>query len=101
MTSTLFRHAVTEYSIILGGRVGVGKTSLYRRILYDTFSEDSRAVTGLERGVYSTQVNGENVKVQFVRVNCPVESWPWPPSWARLYYSHYMEYSNVIVICSP
>lgn len=71
MTSTLFRQAVTEYSIILGGRVGVGKTSLYRRILYDTFSEDSRTVTGLERGVYSTQVNGENVKV---RVDCHVES---------------------------
>lgn len=66
MTSTLFRHAVAEYSIILGGRVGVGKTSLYRRILYDTFSEDPRTVreSGLERGVYGTQVNGENVKVR-------------------------------------
>lgn len=66
MTSTLAR-AVTEYSIILGGRVGVGKTSLYHRILYDSFPEEPRTPSredGLQRGVYSMLVHGENVKVR-------------------------------------
>lgn len=58
-----------EYNIILGGRVGVGKTSLYHRILYDSFPEEPRSSSshyedGLERGVYCMQVNGEEVKVR-------------------------------------
>lgn len=99
MTSTLSR-TVAEYSIILGGRVGVGKTSLYHRLLYDSFFEEPRTPSredGLERGVYSMQVNGENVKVRVTIVNCPVKSWPY--TWARLYYN-YMEYSNVHCECS-
>ena len=57
-----------QYSIILGGRVGVGKTALFHRILYDTYSEEPRSPTGhyedgLERGVYCLKLNGEEVKV--------------------------------------
>ena len=58
-----------KYNIILAGRVGVGKTSLYHRVIYDAFPEEPRSPSGgyengLERGVYLTQVNGDEVRVR-------------------------------------
>ena len=70
MSTTLSREneSECEYSIILGGRVGVGKTSLYQRLLYDSYSEDLRSAShyedGLERGVYCTKLDGREVKVR-------------------------------------
>ena len=67
--STLSRASDYEYSVILGGRLGVGKTSLYSRILRDSVPEEPRSPTGqyedgLERGVYSMTVDGQEVKVR-------------------------------------
>ena len=61
-------HEGYQYSIILGGRVGVGKTALFQRLLYDTFPEEPRLPSspyeeGLERGVHCLKINGEEVKV--------------------------------------
>lgn len=66
MTTTLSR--VADYSIILGGRAGVGKSSLYHRLIKGSFPEEPRFTSGhyedgLERGVYHTHVNGDEVKV--------------------------------------
>ena len=49
--------------------MGVGKTALFHRILYDSIPEHPRSPTGqyedgLERGVYCLKINGEEVKVR-------------------------------------
>lgn len=69
MTSLSGTNVEYKYNIIFGGRVGVGKTSLYHRILFDSFPEEPRSPSGhyesgLERGVYLTQVNGDEVRVR-------------------------------------
>lgn len=69
MTSLSETNVEYKYNIILGGKVGVGKTSLYHRILYDSFPEEPRSPSGLyenglERGVYCTKVNGDEVRVR-------------------------------------
>lgn len=59
-----------EYAFILAGRLGVGKSSLFRRLSSDTFTEDSdtmRGDTGLENFVYHTTLNGEDIAVRFGR----------------------------------
>lgn len=60
-----------EYSIVLGGRVGVGKTSLLRRLKRNEFSEEPstsdtlhRWEGGLEKWVYETQLEEKVVKVR-------------------------------------
>ena len=59
-----------EYSIVLGGRVGVGKTSLFRRLKRNDFSEEPstsdtlhRWEGGLEKWVYETTLEDKDVKV--------------------------------------
>ena len=46
--------------------MGVGKTALFHRILYDSIPEASAShyEDGLERGVYCMNINGEEVKVR-------------------------------------
>ena len=46
----------------------MGKTSLYHRIVHDSFSEEPRSPSGLyegglERGVYRLRVDGDEVEV--------------------------------------
>ena len=70
MTTLLREGDGCQYSVILGGRVGVGKTALFHRILYDCIPEEPRSPTGqyedgLERGVYCMKIKGEEVKVSF------------------------------------
>ena len=65
---TTISSRVADYSIILGGRAGVGKSSLYHRLIKGSFPEEPRSTSGhyedgLERGVYRTHVNGDEVKV--------------------------------------
>ena len=59
--------ATTEFSIILGGRAGVGKTSLFHRLVYDTYCEERTSTNpyedGLEKGTYKTTVAGRDIEV--------------------------------------
>ena len=73
--TTLSRATDYEYSIILGGRVGAGKTTLFHRILYDSIPEEPRSPighyeNGLERGVYCMSVDGDTVKVRDIWCVC-------------------------------
>lgn len=59
-----------EYTVILAGRLGVGKSSLFRRLSSDTFvtePETMRGDSGLENYVYHTTLNGEDIAVRSVR----------------------------------
>ena len=59
-----------EYNIVLAGRVGVGKSALFRRLRKNDFEETCASETltryegGSERWVYRTEVGGEPVKVR-------------------------------------
>ena len=46
------------------GEVGVGKTSLVNRIVYNSFSEKYKATIGCEFGLKIIEVRGENVRIQ-------------------------------------
>jgi len=54
-----------NYKIILCGEYGVGKSSLFRRFMNDTFTEErgKRSSIGLDQASQSFQVAGEDVKV--------------------------------------
>ena len=57
-----------EYTVILAGRLGVGKSSIFRRLSSDTFvtePETMRGDSGLENYVYHTTLNGEDIAVRF------------------------------------
>ena len=59
-----------EYNIVLAGRVGVGKSALFRRLRKNDFVEECASDTlthyegGSERWVYQTEVGDESVKVR-------------------------------------
>eukprot|EP00731_Ephydatia_muelleri_P026600 Em0018g700a len=50
------------YSIVLGGKFGVGKSSLFRRLRSDVFSEEG-CEAGAERYTHKTTIDGEAVEV--------------------------------------
>ncbi|XP_052233463.1 uncharacterized protein LOC127846334 [Dreissena polymorpha] len=54
-----------NYKIILCGEYGVGKSSLFRRFMNDTFSEErgKKSSIGLDQASQCFHVNGEDVKV--------------------------------------
>lgn len=59
--------ATESFSVVLGGRAGVGKTSLFQRLVYDSFSEEPTSTgpyeNGIEKGVCKTTVGGKVVEV--------------------------------------
>lgn len=52
------------YKVLVIGEVGVGKTSLVNRIVYNSFSEKYKATIGCEFGLKIVEVQGENVRIQ-------------------------------------
>ena len=50
------------YSIVLGGKFGVGKSSLFRRLRSDDFCEEG-GEAGAERYTYKTTIDGKAVEV--------------------------------------
>lgn len=65
----LLKIIMPEYSFILAGRVGVGKSSLFKRLQYGIFSEFTedklgtrRYEMGLESFVYETTIEEKEVK---------------------------------------
>ena len=52
------------YKVLVIGEVGVGKTSLVNRIVYNSFSEKYKSTIGCEFGLKIIQINGENVRIQ-------------------------------------
>ena len=61
-----------EYTVVLAGKFGVGKTSLFTRLKGERFRETAagegaatmaRATEGLENYLYDTTVDGKDVKV--------------------------------------
>ena len=52
------------YSIVLGGKFGVGKSSLFRRLKSDVFTEDiDEAGGGADKQTIKTTVNENTVEV--------------------------------------
>ena len=52
------------YKVLVIGDVGVGKTSLVNRIVYNSFSEKYKATIGCEFGLKILEIKGENVRIQ-------------------------------------
>lgn len=52
------------YKVLVIGEVGVGKTSLVNRIVYNSFSEKYKATIGCEFGLKIIEVKGESVRIQ-------------------------------------
>lgn len=52
------------YKVLVIGDVGVGKTSMVNRIVYNTFSEKYKATIGCEFGLKIIEINGESVRIQ-------------------------------------
>ena len=52
------------YKVLVIGEVGVGKTSLVNRIVYNSFSEKYKATIGCEFGLKIVEIHGENVRIQ-------------------------------------
>lgn len=52
------------YKILVIGDIGVGKTSLVNRVLYNTFDEKYKATIGCEFGLKVVLFNGSEVKIQ-------------------------------------
>ncbi|CAG9309890.1 unnamed protein product [Blepharisma stoltei] len=52
------------FKVLVIGDVGVGKTSLVNRIVYNTFTEKYKATIGCEFGLKIIEINGEPVRVQ-------------------------------------
>ena len=52
------------YKVLVIGDVGVGKTSMVNRIVYNTFSEKYKATIGCEFGLKILEINGESVRIQ-------------------------------------
>lgn len=51
------------YKVVLLGELGVGKTSLFRRLKDNTFDEYQTATTGIDSCTKVVKVNGETVMV--------------------------------------
>lgn len=52
------------FKVLVIGDVGVGKTSMVNRIVYNTFTEKYKATIGCEFGLKIIEINGEPVRVQ-------------------------------------
>lgn len=52
------------YKVLVIGEVGVGKTSLVNRIVYNSFSEKYKATIGCEFGLKIIEIKGESVRIQ-------------------------------------
>lgn len=52
------------YKVLVIGDVGVGKTSMVNRIVYNTFSEKYKATIGCEFGLKIIEINGESIRIQ-------------------------------------
>lgn len=52
------------YKVLVIGEVGVGKTSLVNRIVYNSFSEKYKATIGCEFGLKIIEIRGESVRIQ-------------------------------------
>jgi len=52
------------YKVLVIGDVGVGKTSMVNRIVYNTFSEKYKATIGCEFGLKILEIHGESVRIQ-------------------------------------
>ena len=51
------------YKVVLLGELGVGKTSLFRRLKDNTFDEYQTATTGIDSCTKVIKIDGENVMV--------------------------------------
>lgn len=56
------------YKVVLLGELGVGKTSLFRRLKDNTFDEYQTATTGIDSCTKVIKMQGENVMVRHVLV---------------------------------
>ena len=54
------------YKVVLLGELGVGKTSLFRRLKDNTFDEYQTATTGIDSCTKVVKVHGETVMVKGV-----------------------------------
>lgn len=52
------------YKVVLLGELGVGKTSLFRRLKDNTFDEYQTATTGIDSCTKVVKVDGETVMVR-------------------------------------
>ena len=52
------------YKVVLLGELGVGKTSLFRRLKDNTFDEYQTATTGIDSCTRVVKVDGETVMVR-------------------------------------
>lgn len=64
-----------EYTIILAGKLGVGKSSIFRRIQTGVFTEYPSVSTGksegeLENYIYKTTLDGMDYTVSTVVIRC-------------------------------
>ena len=55
------------YKVVLLGELGVGKTSLFRRLKDNTFDEYQTATTGIDSCTKVIKVQGETVMVRKVQ----------------------------------
>lgn len=60
------------YKVVLLGELGVGKTSLFRRLKDNTFDEYQTATTGIDSCTKVIKVDGQNIMVCGVRDVCEV-----------------------------
>ena len=51
------------YKVVLLGELGVGKTSLFRRLKDNTFDEYQTATTGIDSCTKVIKIDGDNVMV--------------------------------------
>ena len=63
------------YKVVLLGELGVGKTSMFRRLKDNSFDEYQTATTGIDSCSKTVKVEGQNVMV----------SKYWPASLGRYY----------------
>lgn len=52
------------YKVVLLGELGVGKTSLFRRVKDNTFDEYQTATTGIDSCTKVVKIDGQNVMVR-------------------------------------
>lgn len=55
------------YKVVLLGELGVGKTSLFRRVKDNTFDEYQTATTGIDSCTKVVKIDGQNVMVSVAR----------------------------------
>ena len=57
------------YTTVLAGKYGVGKTSIFRRLMYDKYTEEGETITTsrnseLEKYIYTTCVGDDAAPVE-------------------------------------